>query len=195
MPLSSSAARHRHRPREVQVRRRAIAMARSIAEAKANGTWASMQPRHQQLTLAMLRWYEAGAPIDREPSAHVPIEDWLAASPPEPPPSLPPPSPLVSLPYGLRVSCALSTETLEDRYREELERAACYHATQRHWSACSLAAARPIASPTATAFVPPSATVRPPPIHPPIPSLCRPSRHLVQSGCCRHTTSHRRWLC
>ena len=126
-PLSPSAERRRHRPREVQVRRHAIAMARSIAEAKGDGRWAAMQPRHQQLTLALLRWYEGGAPVDREPGAHVPIEEWLSSSPPSPSPP-PPPSPLppVTHPYGLRTTCALSVETLEDRYRQELERADRY---------------------------------------------------------------------
>ena len=83
-----------------------------------------MQPRHQQLTLAMLRWYEAGAPLGREPSADVPIEEWLTPQQPSPPqPSRQPPA---SRPYGERESCALSIETLEDRYRQELERADRY---------------------------------------------------------------------
>ena len=124
VPPSPAAARRRHRPREVQVRRRALALAGVIAGAQRSGSWASMQPRHQQLTLAMLRWYEAGAPLGREPSSDVPIEEWLTPQqtlPPQSPASLP-----ASRPYGERHSCALSLETLEDRYRQELERADRY---------------------------------------------------------------------
>ena len=106
------------------MRRRALALAGVIADAQRNGSWRAMQPRHQQLTLAMLRWYEAGAPMGREPSAEVPIEEWLSPQqllPPQPSQQL-----AASRPYGVQHTCALSVETLEDRYRQELERADRY---------------------------------------------------------------------